>query len=137
MIKVVVDTNVFISGIFWEGNFCTQIIDLWRLGKITLVSSLEIIEELVETLKDFKIKMPGDMVKEWQNKIIENALIVEPKERLDIVKDDPKDNKFFEAAVAGNAEYVISQDKKHILGIKEYKEIKTASPEEFLRIIKY
>ena len=137
MIKVVVDTNVFISGIFWEGNFCSQIIDLWISGEITLVSSLEIIEELVETLKDFKIKMPDDMVKEWQNKIIENALIVEPKEKLDIVKDDHKDNKFFEAAISGNAEYFISQDKNHILGIKDHKGIKTASPEEFLRIIKY
>ena len=135
MIKVVVDTNVFVSGIFWEGNFCSQIIDLWRLGKITIVSSLDIIEELVETLKDFKIRMPDDMVEEWQNKIIENAVIVEPKERLDVVKGDSKDNKFFEAALAGKAEYIVSQDKKHILSIKEYKGIKTISPEGFLEII--
>ena len=53
MIKVVLDTNVFISGIFWEGNFCSQIIDSWISGKITMISSLEIVEELGETLRDF------------------------------------------------------------------------------------
>ncbi|MEK6936677.1 MAG: putative toxin-antitoxin system toxin component, PIN family [Nanoarchaeota archaeon] len=136
MIKVVVDTNVFISGIFWEGNFCSQIIDLWGLGEITIVSSLDIIEELVKTLRDFKVEMPDDMIEEWQNKIIENAVIVEPKERLDVVKGDSKDNKFFEAALAGKAEYIVSQDKKHILSIKEYKGIKTISPEDFLELIK-
>ncbi len=135
MIKAVVDTNVFVSGIFLEGNFCSQIIDLWRLREINMISSLEIVRELGETLRDFKIKMPEGMINEWQNKIIENAIIVEPKEKLDIVKNDPKDNKFFEAAVAGNAEYIISQDKKHILCIKEYRGIKTISPGEFLKII--
>ncbi len=135
MIKVVVDTNVLISGIFWEGNYCSQVIDAWRFGKITMISSIEIVKELVETLRDFKIQMPEEMINEWQNRIIENAVVVEPKEKLDVVKNDPKDNKFFEAALAGNADYIISQDRKHILSIKEYKGIKTILPEEFLKII--
>lgn len=134
MIKVVVDTNVLISGIFWEGNYCSQVIDAWKSGKITMISSIEIVKELVETLRDFKIQMPEDMIKEWQNRIIENAVVVEPKEKLDVVKNDPKDNKFFEAALAGNADYIISQDRKHILSIKEYKGTKTILPGEFLKI---
>ncbi len=135
MIKVVLDTNVFISGIFWEGNFCSQIIDAWMSRKIVMISSLEIVEELGETLRDFKIRMPEELIKELQNRIIENAIIVEPKEKLNIVKDDSDDNKLFEAAIAGNAEYIISQDKKHVLKIREYEGTKTISPEEFLRII--
>ena len=79
--------------------------------------------------------MPEEMIVGWQNKIIENSILVEPKEKLEIVKNNPKDNKFFEAAITGNVEYIISQDKKHILSIKEYKGIKTISPEEFLKII--
>ena len=55
MIKTVIDTNVFVSGIFWDGNYCAKIIEAWKSEKITMVSSLEIIEELGETLKDFKI----------------------------------------------------------------------------------
>ena len=49
--RVVIDTNVFVSGIFWEGNFCSQIIEKWRKRKFNLVSSTEILDEFVETLK--------------------------------------------------------------------------------------
>ena len=63
--------------------------------------------------------------------IIENAIIVYPKIKINLVKDDPDDNKFIEAAITGNAEYIISQDK-HLLRIKKYKEIKILSPEQFL-----
>ncbi|MBI3032041.1 putative toxin-antitoxin system toxin component, PIN family [Candidatus Woesearchaeota archaeon] len=135
MIRVVLDTNIFISGIFWEGNYSSQIIDAWRNGKILMVSSTEIVEELVETLKDFKIKMSDKMIQEWQKMIIENAVIVVPTETLDIVKNDPKDNKFFEAALAGNAAYIISQDKKHILSIAEFQGIKTIHPQEFVKLL--
>ena len=134
--KVVLDTNVFVSGIFWEGNYCSQIIDAWRSGKILLVTSLEIVQELVETLRDFKIEMPEEMIQEWQTMIIENSIIVIPKKKLDIVKGDPKDNKFFETAIAGEAQYIVSQDRKHILKIKEYEGIKTIHPEEFMRFFK-
>lgn len=61
-LKVVLDTNVFISGIFWKGNFCSQIIEKWKNEEIILISSLELIEEFVDTLKDFKIQMPLDMI---------------------------------------------------------------------------
>ena len=134
MMRVVLDTNIFISGIFWEGNYCSQIIDAWRNGKITLISSIEIVEELVETLKDFKIKMSEEMIEEWQKMIIENAIIVVPIEKLTIVKNDPKDNKFFEAALAGDVVYIVSQDKKHVLSIIEFKGIKTIHPEEFVKM---
>lgn len=133
--RVVLDTNVFISGIFWEGNYCSQIINAWRDKKIVLVSSFEIIEELIQTLRDFKIKMPEEIIEEWRKIIIENAVIVIPTYKLDIVKEDHKDNKFFEAALTGKAQYIVSQDAKHILKISEFKEIKTIHPEEFIRKI--
>jgi len=135
MMRVVLDTNIFISGIFWEGNYCSQIIDAWRAGKIMLVSSLEMVQELLETIRDFKIEMPEEMIQEWRTMIVENSVMVVPNEKLDIVKNDPKDNKFFEAALAGKAKYIISQDKKHVLSIPEFKGIKTIHPEEFVKLL--
>ncbi|MEK6812589.1 MAG: putative toxin-antitoxin system toxin component, PIN family [Nanoarchaeota archaeon] len=132
--RVVLDTNIFVSGIFWEGNYCSQIIDAWKVGKITLVTSLEIIQELVETLKDFKIVMPDAMIEKWRNILIENSVVVIPTESLAIVKDDPDDNKFFEAAYAGKAGYIVSQDR-HILKIGKYKNVKTIHPKEFMALI--
>ena len=52
--KIVLDTNVFISGIFWKGA-SNKVIVNWKEGKFTLVTSLETISEIIKVLKDFKI----------------------------------------------------------------------------------
>ena len=131
--RAILDTNVFVSGIFWKGNFCSQIIDKWRNKEFEIVSSIEILDELVKTLKDFKIQMPDEMIEEWRNLIIENSIIVEPTTKLDVIKEDPDDNKFLEAGVTGKANFIISQDN-HLLKLKEYQGIKIVSPEELLLI---
>ena len=127
--KVVLDTNIFISGIFGKGA-SNKIILNWREGKFTLVTSLEAISEIIKVLKDFKIKLSDDMIKEWIDLIIRNSIIVEPIEKITIVKDDPKDNIFIETAVAGNVDYIISQDS-HLLKLNEFRGIKIITPEEF------
>ena len=132
--KVVLDTNIFMSGIFWIG-ICNEIINYWKSGRFSLVSSLEIIDEFVKVMKDFKIQLPEDMIKEWVNLIISNSTIVKPEEKINIIKDDPKDNIFIETAVAGNVSYIVSQDK-HLLNINEFRGIKIITPEEFLEILK-
>ena len=98
------------------------------------MSSVEIVEELVKTLRGFKIQMDEENVKEWEQIILENAILVEPSKKLDIVKEDSDDNKFLEAAITGNAGYVITQDK-HLLKIKEFQGIKIVKPEQFLEIL--
>lgn len=133
--RVVLDTNVFISGIFWEGNYSSQIIDLWRKGKIELICSVEMIEEFVNTLLSFKIKMPLTEIDSWKNLIIENSTIVDAIKDEQLVIEDKDDAKFIEAGITGEADYIISQDK-HLLNIKEYKSIKILSPKQFLEIIK-
>ena len=130
--KVVLDTNIFISGIFWKGS-SNRIITRWKEGKFTLVTSLEAVSEIIKVLKDFKIKLSDDMVKEWVDLIVRNSIIVEPKEKITIVKDDPKDNIFIETAVAGNVDYIISQDS-HLLKLREFRGIKIITPEEFNKI---
>lgn len=132
--RVVLDTNIFVSGIFWEGNSCSKIIDAWRTCDFTLVSLLPIIEELIRILRTFKIKMDEEIIEEWQTIIIENSIIVEPLEKLEIVKADPEDNKFFEAAIVGGANYIVSQDN-HLLKIGSYKGVKVVLPIEFLKLL--
>ena len=130
--KVVLDTNIFISGIFWKGS-SNRIITNWKEGKFTLVTSLEAISEVIKILKDFKIKLSDEMIKEWVDLIVRNSMIVEPKEKIEAVKDDPKDNIFIETAVVGNADYIISQDN-HLLKLKDFGGIKIITPEEFDKI---
>ena len=132
--KAVLDTNVFVSGIYWSGS-SDKVLRAWKEGKFEHVSSLEIIEEISKTLSNFKIPLSADDILWWENLILENSLIVVPKIKFNIVKDDPDDNKFFETALAGKADYIVSQDKRHVLKIREYKGIKTISPEEFMKLI--
>ena len=73
------------------------------------------------------------MIREWIDLIVRNSIIVDPKEKILAVKDDPNDNIFIETAVAGNANYIISQDN-HLLRLKEFRETKIITPEEFNRI---
>ena len=127
--KVVLDTNIFISGIFWKGS-SNRVITNWREGNFILVTSLEAVSEIIKILKDFKIKLSDEMIKEWVDLIVRNSMIVEPKEKIDAVKDDPKDNIFIETAVAGNVDYIVSQDN-HLLKLKEFRGIKIITPEEF------
>ena len=101
MMKVVLDTNVFISGIFWEGNFCAKIIDLWREEKVTLVSSIELIEELVKTLKGFKIQMDESIIKSWRESIIKNSIMIEPTEKISVIKEDSGEWKFIKMGCHG------------------------------------
>ena len=129
--RVVLDTNVFISGIFWGGNFCSQLIDKWKDMRFDLVISEEILSEFIRTLRNFKIQMPEEMIIEWRNLIIQNSIIVEPTIKLEVIKEDLDDNKFLEAAISGETELIISQDK-HLLILGEYQGIKIVSPEEAL-----
>src|SRR3989338_283065 len=130
--KTVLDTDVFISGIFWKGA-SNKVIFNWKEGKFTLVTSLEAVSEIIKVLKDFKIRLSDEMIKEWVDLIVRNSIIVEPREKISIVKDDPKDNIFIETAVAENADYIISQDN-HLLKLKEFRGIKIITPEEFNKI---
>ena len=132
--RVVLDTNVFVSGIHWTGNYCSMIIKDWIETKFDLIISISIIEEITETLKNFKIPLAMEDILMWENMIVKNSLLVEPQEKIEIVKDDKDDNKFIEAAVEGKADYIITQDN-HLLKIKEFRGIMIISPEEFLKVI--
>jgi uncharacterized protein len=131
--KAVLDTNVFISGIFWTGA-SRKTLELWRDGLYTVVASLASVSEVEAVLKDFKISLPDDHIAVWIDLIVANCMMVEPDEKIDAVSDDPDDNMFLEAALAGDADYIVSQDN-HLLKLKEFRGIKIVRPEEFNKLL--
>src|SRR3989344_1653972 len=66
-------------------------------------------------------------------KILLFVNLMEPKQKINVVKDDPDDNKVIECAIESSSDYIITYDK-HLLRIKEYKGIKIITPEEFNKI---
>jgi len=129
MIKIVLDTNVFISALFWRGT-PYQIFKRILEGAFLNFTSPQILEELKRRLLD-KFKLPPEKVKEFLEIIVFNSQIVSPKKKLNIVKKDPSDNKIIECALEAKASFIISGDE-HLLEIKESQGIKIISPKEFL-----
>ena len=103
-------------------------------GKFVLVSSMPIIDEIVRVLMAFKVPLEPEDISWWESLILEKSSLAFPVEHFTVVKNDPDDDKFIEAAVEGNAQYIVSQDK-HLLNIKDYNEIKILHPDKFLKLL--
>jgi len=130
-IKVVLDTNVILSGIIFGGN-SRHILDLVVNGKITSLTSPSILLEISQTLTK-KFKWSKEQVVLAVETLVKSFTVVRPKIRINIVKVDKSDNKIIEAADEGKADYIISGDN-HLLKIGEYGKIKILSPSEFLLV---
>jgi len=131
-LRVVLDTNVYISAILFGGK-CEEILKLANLGLFEIVISKKIIDEIKSVLME-KFYWPDKQIAEAIKYIKETTSIVNPEISLTIVKEDYADNKIIECAVASNATYIVTGDRHHLLPIKEYEGIKIVSPMEFLRL---
>ncbi|OIO33673.1 MAG: putative toxin-antitoxin system toxin component, PIN family [Candidatus Hydrogenedentes bacterium CG1_02_42_14] len=133
--KAVLDTNVLISGLLWEG-LPNEILALVKQGKIALHSSPEIIDELEAVLK--RSKFSGRIaelevsIDELIASILTIAEIYSVESTIEVIKEDPDDNMFLACAFYSGAEYIISGDK-HLLNLGSYKRIEILSPREFLK----
>ena len=130
MIRVVVDTNVFISSFF--GANPRKIIDLWKSGQITLCLSRPVIDEYIDVL----VRMGLQNERELEELLSLFAhgfhvLFTAKTPDLNVVEKDPDDNKFIECAVALNSKFIISGDKA-LREIADYMGIKIQSPKQFL-----
>jgi len=133
VLRVVLDTNIFVSSIFWEKGNPHKVIELALDKKIQIFSSLAILEELEKILRrDFD--EPDKMIHRQISLILEYARIIQVAVSLDVVKDDPEDDKIVECAASCNADYIVTGDK-HLLNLKEYNRIKIISPRKLVEML--
>ncbi len=130
MIKTVLDTNIFVSSFF--GGNPRKIIDLWANGKLKLCLSRFIVDEYVEVLERLGLQNEQEL-KDLLNLLgkSENIIFTSKVPTVNIVDQDPDDNKFIECALALNAQYIISGDN-HLISLQDYMGIKINTPKEFL-----
>lgn len=132
--KVVLDTNIYISSVFWIGK-PHKIIELAIDRKIEVLVSQEILAELEEVLRRDFVE-DHQFIESQTALILEYAKVVKPLNKIFVVKDDPDDNKIIECAVTAKAEYIITGDP-HLLNLKEFQHIKILNPDQFLKLIGY
>ncbi|MBW1976134.1 MAG: putative toxin-antitoxin system toxin component, PIN family [Deltaproteobacteria bacterium] len=128
--KVVLDTNVLISGIFFSG-LPSKILSHWRKGTFTTVVSQPIISEYTKVAEEISKKYPQINIYEILELFILNSEVVDTGNLKITVCEDPDDNKFLECAIAGNCDMIISGDK-HLLKLHEYRGVKILKPKEFV-----
>jgi putative PIN family toxin of toxin-antitoxin system len=130
--KVVIDTNIYISAIFWGGK-PRKIVDLGREKKILVFTSIEIEDEISDKLKS-KFKLQENEINHILLDFSFFTMPVKITKHIKAVPDDPDDNKFIECAVKSNADYIVSGDE-HLLKLKEYAGIKILKASEFLKLL--
>lgn len=134
MIKAVLDTNILISTAIARGNEF-ELLKLAKEGKYELILSFDILEEFEGVISRTRFGFRKNTIEGIVNNIIELAKIVDPKEKLNVIREDPADNKIIECALVENADYIVSGDK-HLLDLGEFQGIEIINAKKFLRILK-
>ncbi|MBA4385906.1 MAG: putative toxin-antitoxin system toxin component, PIN family [Anaerolinea sp.] len=128
--KVVIDTNIFISGVFFSGA-PYQVLQAWRDQKIQVVISQEIIAEYRRVGEIFAQERPGVDLSKMLDYLFQNAVIYEAPALPEPVCTDPDDDKFFACALASGSQLIVSGDK-HLLKASGYHAVEVLKPNEFL-----
>lgn len=137
--RAVIDTNVLISGFISRESYPAKLVDGWVEKRFEPVVSEEIIKEYREVFARDRFSALGSV--EERLKLLgtllsfEHVVLVNPQERICMVKDDPRDDIFLECAAAGECEFIISGDQ-HLLKLKQYKNIKVITAKEFIELLK-
>lgn len=119
--KVVLDTNVLISSLLKPKSKARDVYRLVSRGEIELYTSLDLISELSRVLEYPKFKFEKLQKELFLKNLMKIAtILVDPRLRVNVIKEDPPDNKFLECAVEAKADYLISGDKEHLLPLKNF-----------------
>ena len=131
MLNVVIDTNIFISALM-GGKIARTVVDALIDSKSSLVISAELFNELTLTVNKPRLApfIQGENVTLLISFIKTKATFVKPLEEITICRD-PEDNKVLEAAVAGNADVIVTGDKD-LLVLKSFQGIPIVTPKIFV-----
>lgn len=129
--RIILDTNVLMSGIFFGGP-PAKIIDAWLAGKLTFVVSPEIIDEYQRVAKRLSKKYPRVKIESLLALALGSAEIVAAEALPIQVCTDPHDDKFLACALSAEVGVIVSGDNAlKILG--QFQGVKILTPAKFVR----
>jgi len=138
-LRAVIDTNLFISGLFAKDSLSAQLQDLWIKQDFELITSVEIIKEISRVLNYPRIqkrfKPTEDNIRRFFRLIFRKAIISEDIYHTDKIADDPTDNKFLACALEKKADYIVSRDP-HLRNLKHYHGIQIIDATTFIEKVK-
>lgn len=133
MIRLVIDTNVFVSALISTKSIPALLLD--EVGKkYTLFISKEILGEVEDVISRKKFGFSTQKISSAMEAILSFSEIINPGIKVDVIKSDPDDNKILECAITCKASYIVSGDS-HLLDLREYGSIKIINPKTALELL--
>jgi len=138
MLKIVLDTNVLVSALINPHGKPAQILNYVFENKIRLFTSPSIIEELERVLSYPRLMkrhgLEKEELKEFTFDLLSIMSLVEEKETIEVIMEDPSDNKYLSCAFNTKADFIVSGDV-HLLKLKEHEGIPIITPAQLLEIM--
>ncbi len=136
--EAVLDSNIAVSAAISPKGPPAELIRAWRAQSFVWVTSPPLLEELSRVLHSRHVKRylswTNDELEEFLLDVQQSARIVVPAQSLDVIKDDPTDNRVLEAAIEAHAGYIVSGDRD-LLDLKEYEGVQIVTPARFVAIL--
>jgi len=136
---IVLDTNVIISAVLSPSGPPAEIISHWEASLFEVVTSPPLLVELERALEYPRVKKylktSPDEIDLLVKRLRQVATVVQPQHHLEVVEEDPADNRVLECAVTGEASYIVTGND-HLLKIQKYEEIAILKPAEFLVLLR-
>jgi uncharacterized protein len=133
-LRAVIDTNILVSGLIRKQGLPGQVLRRLRDGDFSIIYSVPIMVEVVDVLSRPQIQRKYQVMSDDITALIYlvrlRGELVSPNRKIDTCRD-PKDNRFLEAAIEGNADMIVSGDKD-LLDMVDFETIPIISTAEFL-----
>ena len=111
-LRVVLDTNVLVSGLAYPQSIPGRILSVWRRGGLDLVLSRYILDEMVRVLPRLKrIRLNPTEIRDLADSFMFLAEVVEPDGEVDETLRDESDQQVLRTLRAAKADYLITGDK--------------------------
>ncbi|MGE0821642.1 MAG: putative toxin-antitoxin system toxin component, PIN family [Candidatus Binatia bacterium] len=138
-LRAVLDTNVFLAGLFSQGTLSARLYDGWVAQNFLLVTSPAIVLEVAHVLTSphLQRRFPNaaDRLRRFVQLAFRKAILTQDVYVTDRLTADPTDNKFLAAALEGKADYIVSRDP-HLLNLKHFHAIQIVEPPAFVRAVR-
>ena len=131
--KIVIDSNIFVSSFFWGGN-PKEIFERVINGFDELFITDEIIKEITSVMSSKKFNVNNSEIEDYIKIIEKYSKIIISKGIKKPASRDQDDDKILQCGLDGNVDFIITGDKD-LLVLKEYETIKIIKPKDYLEIV--